>query len=203
MHVSNMSDSDCEAKRRQEFEKLAFGHMDVLYNTALRLTRNPLDAEDLVQEAFLRAYRFFHRFKPGRNFRAWIFKIMTNTFINQYRKRNKEPLRVEFDKVSMTYVPESEEERSSKSLAQGFEVDFDALFDDEVVAALEQLPLEFKTIVVLADIQSFSYKEIAEIVGCPIGTVMSRLSRGRKRLQNLLMEYALENGAITRSAGDN
>ncbi len=185
-----------EALRRKEFESLAFEHMDALYSTALRMTKNELDAEDLVQDVYLRAYRFFHRFKKGSNFKAWIFKILTNTFINQYRKKAKEPLRVEFEKVKTTYVDEAREKESSKSVAGRFEVEFESLFEDEIVTALGELPDDFRTVVVLADIHSFSYKEIAEIVGCPIGTVMSRLSRGRKQLQKMLIDYAVRNGAI-------
>ncbi|NIR50615.1 sigma-70 family RNA polymerase sigma factor [candidate division KSB1 bacterium] len=184
-------------QKRREFEGLAFEHMDSLYSTALRMTKNELDAEDLVQDVYVRAFRFFHKFKRGSNFKAWIFKILTNTFINQYRKKSKQPPRVEFDKISSVYVENVNDDEASTQFPEKFkESNYDALFDDEIVSALGQLSDDFRTVVILADIESFSYKEIAEIVGCPIGTVMSRLSRGRKQLQNYLMEYAVRSGII-------
>lgn len=191
--------SDLIAQKRKAFEALAFEHMDSLYSTALRMTKNQLDAEDLVQDVYVRAFRFFHKFKEGSNFKAWIFKILTNTFINQYRKKTKQPMRVEFDKVKATYIDSVKDKASvSQNLENLEDFDYDTLFDDEIVTALEQLSFDFRTVVVLADIESFSYKEIAQIVDCPIGTVMSRLSRGRKQLQNNLREYAVRIGVINK-----
>lgn len=180
---------------RGAFQELAFPHIDSLYSTALRMTRNNLDAEDLVQDVYLRAFRFFHRFERGTNFKAWIFKILTNTYINQYRKKINKPFHIELDRVKHDYKEKENEPELSPANEREL-LDYDALFDDEIKTALEQLPAEFKMVVLLADVESFSYKEIAKIVGCPIGTVMSRLSRGRKQLQNNLKEYALKGGFI-------
>ncbi|MFQ5769163.1 MAG: sigma-70 family RNA polymerase sigma factor [bacterium] len=187
-------------QKRKEFENLAFKHMDSLYNTALRMTKNELDAEDLVQDVYVRAFRFFHKFNKGTNFKAWIFKILTNTYINQYRKKTSQPHYVEFDKIKSIY---SENETEKAALEQFFEKfddsQYDILFGDEIKSALEQLTDEFRMVVILADIESFSYKEIAQVVGCPVGTVMSRLSRGRKQLQIYLKEYAIRSGFINKS----
>lgn len=185
-------------RKRKEFEQLAFEHLDALYNTALRMTKNELDAEDLVQDVFLRAFRFFHKFEPGTNFKAWIFKILTNTYINQYRKKSREPRQVEFEKVNNTYA-DIKKENLYQLIDKFNEKNYVGLFDDEIKAALSRLPSEFRMIVLLADIEDFSYKEIAEMVDCPIGTVMSRLSRGRRQLQKQLTDYAIKNGFITKS----
>lgn len=159
---------------------------------------NQLDAEDLLQDVFLRAYRFFHRFERGTNFKAWIFKILTNTYINRYRKQAREPLHVEFDKVDNLCTEASE--LDSRRHLQGFdERVYAGLFDDEIKEALSRLPDDFRMVVLLADMEDLSYKEIAEIVGCPIGTVMSRLSRGRNQLQKLLLDYAIRNGFVSRA----
>ncbi|MFQ5865206.1 MAG: sigma-70 family RNA polymerase sigma factor [bacterium] len=185
-------------QKKKDFQALAFEHMDSLYNTAFRMTRNELDAEDLVQDVYVRAFRFFHKFKKGTNFKAWIFKILTNTYINQYRKKSREPLQVNFEKVKHNYV-ESDKENLNHGIENSNHLTTDELFDDEVKTALEQLPDEFRMVVLLADVEGFSYKEIAEIVGCPIGTVMSRLSRGRRQLQNYLREYAIRGGFINKT----
>lgn len=172
-------------------------HMDSLYNTALRMTRNQLDAEDLVQDVYVRAYRFFHKFKRDTNFKAWIFKILTNTYINQYRKKLNQPRQVDIDKIEYTYF-EKRIDTHNAVIERFDEVSYDSLFDDEIRDALQKLPDEFRIVVLLADIESFSYKEIAAIVECPLGTVMSRLSRGRKHLQSYLRDYAMRGGFITK-----
>ncbi|MCG3120177.1 MAG: ECF RNA polymerase sigma factor SigR [bacterium] len=182
-------------ERRQEFEALAFPHMDSLYSTALRLTRRPLDAEDLVQDVYLRAYRFFDKFEPGTNFKAWIFKILTNTFINRYRKQVREPQQTEFEKVEFFYS-EAEGERDDKYETRYEEKNYADLFGDEVSAALARLSYDFRAVVILCDIEGFSYKEISEIIEVPMGTVMSRLSRARQHLQKYLREYAQREGII-------
>jgi len=183
-----------EQEARKEFEKLAYVHMDSLYNTALRMTRNPLDAEDLVQDVYVRAFRFFHRFKRDTNFKAWIFKILTNTYINQYRKKLKAPLQIELDKVSYSHSNDSD---THKGVIENFgSSGYKDLFDDEINTTLDGLTDDFKIVVLLADVESFSYKEIANIVNCPLGTVMSRLSRGRKQLQNQLRDYAIKGGFL-------
>lgn len=187
---------DSTIQKRKEFEGLAFNHMNSLYSTALRMTRNELDAEDLVQDVYVRAFRFFHKFEKGTNFKAWIFKILTNTYINQYRKKSRQPLQVAFEKVDYTLAGIEE----SNSQKQTFdELNYNGIFDDEIQAALAQLSSEFRMVVLLADVEEFSYKEIAEIIGCPIGTVMSRLSRARRQLQAQLREYATKHGFINKS----
>ena len=181
--------------RREKFEKLAFPYMDSLFNTALRLTRNRLDAEDLVQEVYLRAYRFLDKFEEGTNFQAWIFKILTNTFINRYRKKSREPHQVEFDKVEFQYSDGSKE-RDEKYETHYDESLYDELFDDEINSALAKLSYDFRAVVILCDIEGFAYKEIASILSIPIGTVMSRLSRARQQLQKQLGEYAQREGFV-------
>ncbi|MCH6575311.1 MAG: sigma-70 family RNA polymerase sigma factor [Bacteroidetes bacterium] len=179
-----------------EFQALAFEHVDSLYNTALRMTKNDLDAEDLLQDVYLRAFRFFHRFEKGTNFKAWIFKILTNTYINQYRKKINKPYHVDLEKIKYNY--DDKESTVQTSAQESERLDYETLFDDEIKNALQQIPDEFRVVVLLADVESFSYKEVAKIIGCPIGTVMSRLSRGRKQLQNYLREYARKGGFINK-----
>lgn len=182
-------------ERRRRFEESAFPHLDALHHTALRLTRHPFDAEDLVQETYLRAFRFFDKFEPGTNFKAWIFRILFNTFINQYRKKARAPQKVDFEKVAEVYS-RPEKERDDKFETAYDERLYRALFGDEVNAALQKLSYEFRMVVLLCDIEGFSYKEIAAITGTPIGTVMSRLSRARQQLQSYLGDYARRAGIV-------
>lgn len=197
-----------QEKKRAEFEKLAFPHMESLYHTALRFTKNEVDAEDLVQDVYVRAFRFFHKFKKGTNFKAWIFKILTNTFINRYRKAKSQPQHIELETIEYKYA-DDEKTADEKEVKHPDEIKYDRIFDDEIKSALDQLPTDFRIVVLLADVESFSYKEIAKIIGRPIGTVMSRLSRGRKYLQQHLKSYAIEGGYINKpdpeeeSAGGN
>ncbi|MBI4817002.1 MAG: sigma-70 family RNA polymerase sigma factor [Deltaproteobacteria bacterium] len=179
-----------------EFEQLALEHMDALYASALRLTRSPKDAEDLVQDTYLKAFRFFDSFEPGTNMKAWLFKIQTNTFINKYRRRVKEREVADTpaEDVMLDRFVSSEHVRALRDPEMDF---FSKLLSDEVVEALDQVPVDFRMVVILADIQDFSYKEIAEIIGCPVGTVMSRLFRGRRILQKHLYEYAQREGIIS------
>jgi RNA polymerase sigma-70 factor (ECF subfamily) len=179
---------------REEFEALTMGHLDPLYAAALRLTRNEGDAEDLVQDTYLRAYRFFDRFERGTNIKAWLFKILTNTFINRYRRSVKERTTIEDerDTVHERFMSRDVSEASTNP-EQYF---FDRLLSDDVLAAIDALPVDFRMVVILADLQEFSYKEIAEILDCPVGTVMSRLFRGRKLLQKSLLSYAVETGVV-------
>lgn len=183
-------------KGRTEFEEVALEHMDALYGAALRLTRSPKDAEDLVQDTYLKAFRFFDSFEKGTNLKAWLFKIQTNTFINRYRRKVKEREVAETppEEVVLDRFVSSEQVRAVQDPEGEF---FGRLLSDEVVEALDQVPVDFRMVVILADIQGFSYKEIAEIVGCPVGTVMSRLFRGRRILQKHLYEYAIREGIIT------
>ncbi len=185
-------------ERRRDFEALAFPHMDALYGTALRLTRHPLDAEDLMQDVYLRAYRFFDRFEAGTNFKAWIFKILTNTFINRYRQKVRAPQQTDFEKVEFFYS-EAEKERDDKYEGAYDEKQYADLFGDEVNAALGKLSYEFRTVVILCDIEGFSYKDISRITDTPMGTVMSRLSRARQQLQTYLRDYAQRAGVVKKS----
>jgi RNA polymerase sigma-70 factor (ECF subfamily) len=180
--------------RREKFEELAFPQMEALYSAALRLARNPLDAEDLVQEVFLRAYRFFHQFEEGTNFKAWIFKILTNTFINHYRKKTRGPQQVELEKIQ-PYFPAPKDEPAGAN-AMHDPNRYQDFFGDEVNHALQQLSEDFRWVIILCDLEDFSYKEIATMLGIPIGTVMSRLSRARAQLQKLLQDYAVKEGIV-------
>ena len=176
---------------REQFEQLVEEHLNGLFGTALRLTRNRATAQDLLQETFLRAWRSFHTFRPGTNARAWLYRILMNAYIDQYRKASREPEIVDQDDVDEFYlyskVQESDEFRRAGNPEEAF---LQTLMDADVKAALEGLPETFRAVVILADIEGFSYKEIAEILGIPIGTVMSRLHRGRRQLQVTLWEYA-------------
>ncbi len=180
---------------KAEFEELTLQHLDPMFSAALRLTKNERDAEDLVQDAYLRAYRFFDKFERGTNIKAWLFKILTNTFINRYRRRVKERSVVEGiekDTVSERFLSRE----SSEYAANPEQYFFDRLLSDDILEAIDALPLDFRLVVILADLQEFSYKEIAEILSCPVGTVMSRLYRGRKLLQKMLRDFAEENGIV-------
>jgi RNA polymerase sigma-70 factor (ECF subfamily) len=185
---------------RTDFEQQALPHLDALYGTAMRLTRNPRDAEDLVQDALLRAYRFWGQFEQGTNCKAWLFKILTNTFINRYHKARRDhelALQVAADDdVAESVISQAAHERSRNP--EGTIAD--AALSDDVQRALDALPPDFRLAVVLCDLQELSYKEIAEIMECPVGTVMSRLFRGRRLLQQALRGYAVAEGVIKAEA---
>lgn len=182
-----------EEEGRKAFEREAMPHMATLYNAALYMTRNPTHAEDLVQETLLKAYRFWHRYEQGTNCKAWLFRILTNTFIN--RNRKKQHLHESMDASEREYTAGAQAE--SNHFYETPEADYlGKLFPEHVQKAVESLPENFRIPVILADLHDFSYKEIADIMECPVGTVMSRLFRGRKRLQELLFEYAIELGII-------
>jgi RNA polymerase sigma-70 factor (ECF subfamily) len=177
---------------KTEFENEALVHTEALYRTALRMTRNASDAEDLVQETLLKAYRSFDRYEAGTNARAWLFKIMTNTFINSYRARQKEATSVSFDDIDDNYLHNQITGQASDSGDP--ERDFFAkVLDKDVIAAIDKLPEEFRMVAVRAFYEGFAYQEIADILGIQVGTVKSRLHRGRKILQKLLWEYARNN----------
>jgi RNA polymerase sigma-70 factor (ECF subfamily) len=183
--------------QRAEFEQLTLEHMDALYGAALRYTKNERDAEDLVQDTVLRALRFQHRFEEGTHLRAWLFKILTNTFINKYRRSAKERQILDESDLDHGFFMSEETARAARDP----EGDILAhLVSGDVQAALDSLPEDFRIAVVLADLQDFSYKEIADIMECPVGTVMSRLYRGRRLLQQKLREYAEQEGLIERVA---
>ena len=178
--------------RRQYFEEEALKHLDALYRTALRMTRNPEDAEDLVQETYLRAYRFFDQFQAGTNLRAWLFKILTNAYINTYRKSQAEPKRTSLDGTEeFSLYHQMARETTSGSLGWDVEAEvLDRFAEADIREAIEALPDAFRMTVLLADVEGFSYKEIAEITDVSLGTVMSRLFRGRRLLQKELWERA-------------
>jgi RNA polymerase sigma-70 factor (ECF subfamily) len=179
---------------RHSFEEEALPMLPGLYRAALRLTRNPADAEDLVQEAYLRAYRSFHQFTPGTNLKAWLYRILTNQFINTYRKKQREPQTVPDEEVEDWYLYNRLAREAPDSSAEA--VVLESMPDEDVRAALEALPETYRAAVLLADVEGFSYKEIAEILEIPMGTVMSRLHRGRKALEKALWEKVRERGLV-------
>lgn len=185
-------------KKHNEFEQEALPHMDVLYNFALRTTGNEADARDLLQETYLKAYRFWEKYEKGTNIRAWLFRIMKNSYINRYRKETKEPDTVDYDEIENFYNSIRAESTDTNNLEKKL---FGNLLGDEVAKALESLPEDFRTVVILCDIEGLTYEEIAEFVECPIGTVRSRLHRGRKLLQATLYEYAKSQGIIKNNEG--
>ncbi len=175
------------------FETEAMQYAPQLYSAALRMTRNPADAEDVVQETFLKAYRAYDSYTEGTNLKAWLYRILTNTYINKYRKQQRRPSEVELGELQDLYLYKRLGEASGA--AQSAEADMlDAFVDTDVIEALESLPETFRLPVLLADVDGFSYKEIAEMLDIPIGTVMSRLHRGRKALQKKLWDVAEEHG---------
>src|SRR3954470_9526913 len=172
-----------------------------LYSAALRMTRNSSDAEDLVQETYLRAYRSYASFEAGTNLRAWLFRIMTNQYINSYRARQRRPIETDVDDVEDLYLYHRIGNLGAVSRSAEDTL-FDMFTDDEVKTALEELPETFRIPVLLADVEGFSYKEIAEIIDVPIGTVMSRLHRGRKALQKRLFDFASQRGLVPEGMDD-
>src|ERR1700694_747159 len=178
-----------------KFADLAMEHMGSLYTAALRMTRNPSDAEDLVQETYLKAYRAFGTFQEGTNLKAWLYKILTNTFINSYRAKKRRPEQSELDDVEDLYLYRRLGGLEAAAAGRSAEEEvLDQFTESDVKDALESLPEQFRMAVLLADVEGFSYKDIAEIIDVPIGTVMSRLHRGRKQLQKALWEFAGERG---------
>ncbi|TLD40372.1 MAG: RNA polymerase sigma-70 factor, ECF subfamily [Candidatus Jettenia ecosi] len=191
-----------ENNRRKEFEEIAMRHIDSLYNMALRLILNKEEAEDLVQETYLKAYRFFNTFEKGTNIKAWLFKILRNTFINKYRKTMSMPNEFFYEDTEslnnhVTYDQEKRSEEPSDTLESKY-TDLSNLMEDDVKHAIDSLPLEYRETVLLSDVEELPYKDIAEITNVPIGTIKSRLNRGRKLLQKSLREYAKDRGFIKR-----
>jgi RNA polymerase sigma-70 factor, ECF subfamily len=185
------------ATELQRFEDEALQYTPSLYGAALRMTRSPADAEDLVQETYLRAFRSWHQFEQGTNLKAWLFRILTNLYITSYRRKQREPAMVstadseDFDLyASLAHQSEATSSRSAESIV------LESLVDEDVKQALTDLPEQFRIAILLADVEGFSYREIADMLDIPIGTVMSRLHRGRKALQKALMGLAAERGLL-------
>jgi len=191
-----------EENKRKEFEEVAMEHIDSLYNMALRLVFNKEEAEDLVQETYLKAYRFFNTFQKGTNIKAWLFKILRNTFINKYRKKVATPGELFYEDIetlnsTVTYEQEGKTGELTDTLESKYN-DLGNIMEDDVKHAIDSLPIEYREAILLSDVEELSYQDIAEITNVPIGTVKSRLNRGRKLLQKSLWEYAKDRGFIKR-----
>jgi RNA polymerase sigma-70 factor (ECF subfamily) len=191
---AGLATAETDAERASRFESDALVYLDQLYGAALRMTRNPTDAEDLVQETFSKAYASFHQFTPGTNLKAWLYRILTNTFINSYRKKQRQP-QSSGQEVEDWQLARAESHTSTGLRSAETEA-LDRMPHSAVTEAMNALAPDFRLAVYLADVEGFSYKEIAEIMGTPIGTVMSRLNRGRNQLRLSLADFAREHGLV-------
>ena len=197
--ITTSSPSKALHKWQSEFEAEAFPHKDILYNFALRTTGNADDAKDLLQETFMKAFRFWDKYEKGTNIRAWLFRIMKNSYINRYRKVTREPGMVDYEDVENFYDSVRDNSTDSNDLQKRL---YSNMLSDEVTSALQSLPEDFRTVLILCDIEQLTYEEISDFLNCPIGTVRSRLHRGRKMLEEKLRDYALELGFITEETAD-
>lgn len=193
--VQNKVETPVTGVTSWDFDSQVMPYLDSLYNTAYRMTRSAEDAEDLVQETYFKAYKYYDKFEEGTNLKAWLFKILKNTFINNYRKKKLEPRSVDFAEIEDSFERIVRRDNSEKPADPESEF-FTGVLDDDVKKALESLPYDYRMVVILADLEDFSYKEIAEILDCPVGTVMSRLYRGRKLLEKVLLKFARQHGYI-------
>jgi RNA polymerase sigma-70 factor, ECF subfamily len=194
--VAERAPKELSAEDKRRFQEEALPYLDSLYAGALRMTRNPADAEDLVQETMLRAYRSFDKFEPGTNLKAWLFRILTNAYINVYRKRQREPQKVSQDEIEDFDLYQELKNHDPQLSATPETIVLDNLVDSDIMDAIDDLPEQFRLAVVLSDIEGFSYAEMAQIMDVPMGTVMSRLHRGRRALQKRLWDIARERGIV-------
>lgn len=188
--MATQAPTPADSSRRSAFEKEALVHLDALYRVALRLTGNAADADDLVQETMLKAYRSWEQYQPGTNAKGWLLTILRNSFINEYRRRTRHPETVDVDTIEPFAVFQDIQEEDPQGAF------FDKIVDDEVLRAIDGLPEAFRETVVLSDVEGMTYQEIGQILGIPVGTVKSRLFRARQMLQGKLYEYAVGNGYI-------
>jgi RNA polymerase sigma-70 factor, ECF subfamily len=182
-------------QRGWDFEAAAMPFLDPLYNAAYRMARNPQDAEDLVQETYLKAYKYYDKFEEGTNLKAWLFKILKNTFINSYRKKQQAPPKADFADIEESFETIVRDDSGQQARTPEEEL-LEKVLDEHVQHAIEELPHDYRMVVLLADLEGFSYKEIADILEIPVGTVMSRLYRGRRLLEEALLKYARGHGYI-------
>lgn len=182
-----------EIRKQDDFNEEIIPHLDALYNFGLRLTSDPNDAEDLVQDTIVKAYRFFSSYEKGTNAKAWLFRILKNSYINNYRKKSKKPQEVDYDEVATFYETIRAERTETSDLEDKM---FRELIDDDISKALNDIPEDFRTVVLLCDVEDFTYEEIANMLDVPIGTIRSRLHRGRNLLKAQLLEYAQKRGYV-------
>ncbi|MCH8567770.1 MAG: sigma-70 family RNA polymerase sigma factor [Balneolales bacterium] len=187
--MDNLTSADIQ--KQKDFNEEMIPHLDAIYNFALRLTTDPNDAEDLVQDTIVKAFRFFNSYEKGTNAKAWLFRILKNSYINNYRKKSKQPHQVDYSEISQYYESIRSEQSETTDLE---DLMFREMLDDDVTSALTELPEDFRTVVLLCDVEGFTYEEIANMLDVPIGTIRSRLHRGRNLLRARLLDYAEKKG---------